>query len=70
MTTVNAEHRAYGEELQKRLVDVEMSRKELAERVGIDPRRISDIIKGIRPFYKIRDKIAEVLDLAEQEVAV
>jgi plasmid maintenance system antidote protein VapI len=60
-------NRAYGKEVQKRLIELDMNQKELALRVGIDPKRMSDIIRGVYAGWKHRDKIAKVLGLPQME---
>jgi plasmid maintenance system antidote protein VapI len=69
MATAKDKHRAYGIGIQKRLLDIDMSQKELAELVGIDPKRMSDLVRGSRALYQYRDRIEEILTLAEKAKA-
>ena len=57
MAKAKEKHRAYGKQVQIRLIEVDMSQKELAKLVGVDPRRIADIIHGSRPLYELRGNI-------------
>ena len=65
MTTAKEKNRAYGIALKKRLIDVGMTQKELARRVGLDPKRMSDIARGERALHHHREKFEEVLALME-----
>lgn|GEM_PF-629383 len=68
MTTTKQQDQAYGIMLQKRLIDMRMSQKDLAKKVGLDPKRISDIVRGTRALPKYRDKINEILGLDETDL--
>lgn len=63
MEKARVRNRAYGKEIQRHLLEIEMSQRELAELVGIDPKRMSDIIRGVFAGWKHREKIAEVLGI-------
>ena len=63
MDGVKIRYSQYGKEIKRKLIEKDMSQKELATRVGIHPKRISDIIRGTFPGLKYREKISEVLDI-------
>ena len=66
MATAKEKNRAYGISIKKRLLDIDMSQKELATLVGIDPKRMSDIVRGTRALHKYREKIERVLTTREE----
>ena len=51
----------YGLEVKKRLLEIGMSQKELAEKVGTSEVYLSYIVTGQKKGWKYRDKINEVL---------
>jgi len=63
MDGVKTRYSQYGKEIKRKLIEKDMSQKELAAHVGIHPKRISDIIRGTFPGLKYRKKISEVLDI-------
>ncbi|MCL2704425.1 MAG: helix-turn-helix domain-containing protein [Defluviitaleaceae bacterium] len=63
MNGAKTRYSQYGKEIKRKLIEKDMSQKELAARVGIHPKRISDIIRGTFPGLKYREKISEVLDI-------
>lgn len=52
----------YGIKVKKRLIELDMSQKELAEKVGISTPNLNEILKGKRKGWKHRDKIDFVLE--------
>lgn len=51
----------YGVKIKKRLIEIDMSQKELAKRVGISSSNLNEILNGKRKGWKHRDKIDEIL---------
>lgn len=49
--------------VRKRLIDLNMTQRELAEKVGMNERFLTDVLAGRRPGIKYADKIYEVLGL-------
>lgn len=49
--------------VRKRLIDLNMTQRELAEKVGMNERFLADVLAGRRPGIKYADKIYEVLGL-------
>lgn len=70
MDETKARNRAYGKMVKIKLVEIDMNQKELAERLGIDPKRMSDIIRGTRPLLKYRETINQILGLVESEISI
>ncbi|EJU20357.1 toxin-antitoxin system, antitoxin component, Xre family [Peptoanaerobacter stomatis] len=52
----------YGVKVKKRLVEIGMTQKELAEKVGTSEVYLSFIISGKKGGWKYREKIDEILD--------
>lgn len=53
----------FGKEIRKRMIDLEMEQKDLAEIVGVTPSYISDIFRGARSGVKIKKKVCEAVGL-------
>lgn len=51
----------YGLNVKKRLLEINMTQKELAQKVGISEKNMSKILCGDRKGWKHRDKIDEIL---------
>ena len=58
-----SEHKDFGKSVGKRLIELEMSQKELANLIGVNPKYVSLIIKGNVPGLKHRNKIRSVLGM-------
>lgn len=56
----------YGKKIKTRLIELEMTQKELAQIVGIDVTYISKIISGVKGGWKYRQRINEILWPAEE----
>lgn len=56
----------YGKEVKKRLIDKQMSQKELAIQIGCSKFYLSKILSGKKSGKKYKEKINEVLDLKEE----
>ena len=56
----------YGKKIKTRLIELEMTQKELAQMVGIDVTYISKIIAGVKGGWKYRQRINEILWPAEE----
>jgi len=69
MNNQKSRYSDYGKKIKRRLLEKEMSQKELADLLGIDHRRMSDIVRGVFAGLKYRDRINQILDLAENEIA-
>lgn len=52
----------YGVKVKKRLIEMDMTQKELSEQVGISEENLSIILSGKRKGWKHRDRINEVLE--------
>lgn len=52
----------YGVKVKKRLLEIGMTQKELAEKVGTSEVYLSYIVTGKKKGWKHRDKINEVLE--------
>jgi len=66
--TATQKRRAYGIALHKRMLDLNINQKELAELVGIDPKRISVIVRGTSALYDQREKIERMLEKLEEDM--
>lgn len=55
----------YGNMVKKKLIDMGMRQKELAEMVGCSKIYMSYIITGKKSGWKYREKINKILDLKE-----
>lgn len=64
-TRIVKENIRFGKIVKKRLVDMNMTSKELAGILDIDPRYISKIVRGERSGLKYRKRIMEILGLEE-----
>lgn len=58
----------FGKEIRKRMIDLEMEQKDLAEIVGVTPSYISDIFRGARSGVKIKKKICEAVGLNYEQL--
>lgn len=65
LTRIRKENIKYGKKIKKRLVDLGMSSKELAEKLEVDPRYVSKILRGERSGLKYRKKIREILKMED-----
>ncbi len=52
--------------IKKRLIDINMTQRELAYAVGMRESYLCDILKGLKAGTKYLDKIYEVLDMREK----
>jgi len=55
-----------GIKIKKRLVELNMTQRELANRVGMNENYLTDVLKGRRSGKKYMDEIMEVLGLDEK----
>lgn len=53
----------FGLATKKRLLDKGMTQKELAEELGIHGCYLTDILYGIRPGWKYRERIEDILSM-------
>jgi len=67
MESARVRHRRYGKQIKMRLLEMDMTQKELAELIGLEQRRVSDILRGVFPGLKHRAKIADVLEMPFEE---
>ena len=65
LTQIQKENIKYGKKIKKRMIDLGMSSKELAEKLEIDPRYVSKILRGERSGLKYRKRIREILKMEE-----
>jgi transcriptional regulator with XRE-family HTH domain len=56
--------RTFGDAVQERLSEVEMTQRELARLTGINEGYLSRILGGFRPGFKYREKIRRVLGMS------
>lgn len=52
----------YGIKVKKRLIELDMSQKELSEKLGISSTNLSLILNGYRKGWKHREKIDYILE--------
>ena len=57
------EERIETKRVRKRLIDLDMTQRELAKKVGMRESYLGDILSGRRPGTKYADKIYKVLGL-------
>lgn len=57
------EERIETKRIRKRLIDLEMTQRELANKVGIRESYLGDVLSGRKPGTKYAEKIYEVLGL-------
>ena len=50
--------------LKKLLIDRDMSLKELAKLLDVTPEYLSQIVRGVEDGYRLREKIARVLNVS------
>lgn len=53
----------FGREVKKRLVELNMTQRELAKTIGANENYLTDILRGRRSGKKYREAISRVLDL-------
>lgn len=53
----------FGKEVAKKLIDLDMNNSDLAEKIGVSPMYISDILQGKRIATERKKQIAEILGL-------
>lgn len=58
----------FGREIKKALVDLGMTQRKLADKVGVSPVYLNRIIFGERPGDKYMDKIITALSLSPEAV--
>lgn len=58
----------FGKEVKKRLIDIDMSQKELANRLGYSASYLVEILRGSRGAENARRKICEAVGLDYDEV--
>ncbi|WP_283681250.1 helix-turn-helix domain-containing protein [Parablautia sp. Marseille-Q6255] len=54
-----------GKKIKKRLVDLDMTQRQLAASLGVNPVYITKIMNGSRTGAKYREQIAEILKMDE-----
>lgn len=57
---------SFGWEVKKRLAELQMTQKEFCTEHGISEYRFSNVITGVRPAKKEREKIAKILGINEE----
>lgn len=65
LTQIKKDNIRYGKKVKKRLIDLGMSSKELAEKLQVDPRYVSKIIRGERSGLKYRNRIGKILKMED-----
>lgn len=63
MTADVEANKEFGKRVKRRLLDVGMTSRELAEILGIDPRYVSMICTGKRSGIKYRRRIMDILGM-------
>lgn len=58
----------FGKEVKKRLIDIDMSQKELANRLGYSASYLVEILRGSRGSEKVKRQICEAVGLDYDEV--
>lgn len=53
----------FGREVKKRLVELNLTQRELAKLIGVNENYLTDILRGRRSGKKYREAISRVLDL-------
>jgi transcriptional regulator with XRE-family HTH domain len=53
----------FGKEVAKRLIDLDMTKTDLAKEFGITPAYLNDILQGTRLAKELKPKIAKLLNL-------
>lgn len=53
----------FGKEVEKKLIDLDMTKKDLSNELGITQSYLTDVLKGTREGYDIKPKIAKLLEL-------
>ena len=53
----------FGKEIKKRMIDLDMNQKDLAEAINVTPSYISDVFRGARSGVKIKRKICKTVGL-------
>ncbi|WP_410495183.1 helix-turn-helix transcriptional regulator [Cellulosilyticum sp. ST5] len=53
----------FGKEVAKKLIDLDMNNSDLAEKIGVSPMYISDILQGKRVATERKKQIVEILQL-------
>ncbi len=57
------EYTEFGLAIKRALLEKRMSQKKFCEKEGIPVNRLTEIIYGLRPGYKYRERIVDALDL-------
>lgn len=60
----------FGIQVKKKLLELDMTQRRLANEVGIDEKFLSAILRGIRPGYEYREKITNVLEKHKRRKAL
>jgi len=53
----------FGLEVKKKLLEKGITQRQLCDELGIGETRFSEIIYGVKPGYKYREKIAKALNI-------
>lgn len=53
----------FGKEVEKSLIDNDMTKGDLAKAIGISQSYLTDVLKGTRVGVDVKSKIAECLEL-------
>lgn len=56
-------YKQFGRIVKKRLIDLGMSQRELAKRVGVNENYLTDVLNGRKPGFKYRGAIISVLNM-------
>lgn len=54
---------SYGKEIKKKLIDRDMTARQLADQLGITPQYLNSIFHGKRSGEKYREAIRKILDI-------
>ena len=58
----------FGKEIRKRLIDLDMDTKDLAEKMHYSPSYVGEILRGTRKAERVRREICEAVGLDYDEL--
>lgn len=61
MIDINIKSKEFGIEVNKKLIELDIQKKELSEKLGIGNTYLYDILKNNRKAYEIRERIIQII---------
>ncbi|MCR2045180.1 helix-turn-helix domain-containing protein [Anaerosalibacter massiliensis] len=61
------EKKKFGKKVKKQLIELEMTQRDLAKKVGVHENYLTDILNGRRSGEKYKDKIQKIIKIKNHQ---